>query len=46
MTDLQAALFFPFIPVLGYLLLELLLESPDDDDDGGGGMMIPAYQKS
>ena len=29
MTDLQAALFFPFIPVLGYLLIELLLESPD-----------------
>tara|TARA_A100001201_G_C4047767_1_gene188718 strand:- start:36 stop:179 length:144 start_codon:yes stop_codon:yes gene_type:complete len=43
MSDVQAALLFPFIPLLGYLLIELLLEKPDDDDDQGGGMMIPAY---
>ena len=41
MTEFQAALLFPFIPVGIYLLIEYLLEKPDDDDDGGGGTMIP-----
>ena len=43
MTEFQAALLFPFIPVGIYLLMEYLLDKPDDDDDQGGGMMIPAY---
>ena len=43
MTEFQAALLFPFIPVGIYLLIEFLLEKPDDDDDQGGGMMVPAY---
>ena len=48
MTDFQAALLFPFVPLLGYLLIELLLESNDDDhdDDQDGGMLVPAYYPS
>ena len=41
MTEFQAALLFPFIPVLGYLLIEYLLDTPNDDDDGGPGTLIP-----
>ena len=36
MTDFQAALLFPFIPVGIYLLIEFMLERTDDDDDQGG----------
>jgi|TARA_Y100000004_G_scaffold158349_1_gene184579 hypothetical protein len=44
MTDFQAALLFPFIPVGIYLLIEFMLERTDDDDDqGGGGLMQPVY---
>ena len=41
MTELQAALLFPFIPIGVYLLIEFLLDTPDDDDHFGGGMMQP-----
>jgi|TARA_B100002052_G_C15858297_1_gene588748 hypothetical protein len=45
MSEIQAALIFPFIPIGIYLLVEFLLEPPnnDDDDDGGGGLMQPVY---
>ena len=33
MTDFQAALLFPFIPVGIYLLIEFMLERTDDDDE-------------
>tara|TARA_B100002019_G_scaffold10082_1_gene8023 strand:- start:239 stop:385 length:147 start_codon:yes stop_codon:yes gene_type:complete len=47
MTDFQAALLFPFIPVGIYLLIEFMFErKDDDDDDGGGGMLIPAMLPS
>ena len=49
MTDFQAALLFPFVPLFGiYLLIELLLESNDDDHDDeiDGGMLVPAYYPS
>ena len=48
MDDFQAASLFPFVPLLGYLLIELLLESNDDDhdDDQDGGMLVPAYYPS
>tara|TARA_B100001250_G_scaffold400710_1_gene411601 strand:- start:4959 stop:5123 length:165 start_codon:yes stop_codon:yes gene_type:complete len=47
MSEFQMALLFPFVPVLAFLIIELLLDitsTNDDDDDGGGkGMMQPIY---
>ncbi len=40
------AILFPFVPLLAFIIIELLLDisSPgDDDDDQGGGKMIPQY---
>ena len=37
MTELQATLLFPFIPILAMVVLEVLFETDDDDDQGGGG---------
>ena len=47
MSEFQMALLFPFVPLVAFLIIELVLDitSPnDDDDDGGGkGMMQPIY---
>jgi len=46
MSDFQMAILFPFVPLLAFIIIELLLDisSPgDDDDDQGGGKMIPQY---
>ena len=45
MSEVQMALLFPFVPVVAFIIVHLLLDitSPrdDDDDQGGGGKMIP-----
>ena len=45
MSEFQMPLLFPFVPVVAFIIVELLLDitSPrdDDDDQGGGGKMIP-----
>ena len=46
MSDIQLALFFPFIPVLILLLVYYAsgADIDDDDDNGGGkGMLQPIY---
>jgi len=45
MSEFQMAILFPFVPVVAFLIIELLLDigSGDDDDDGGKGMMQPIY---
>ena len=50
MSEFQMALLFPFVPVVAFLIVELLLDitsPPDDDDDqGGGGIMQPVYNQA
>ena len=47
MSEFQMALLFPLVPVLAFLLVELLLDigsnDDEDDDNGGGGIMTPVY---
>tara|TARA_B100001250_G_scaffold56318_1_gene43514 strand:+ start:1384 stop:1542 length:159 start_codon:yes stop_codon:yes gene_type:complete len=45
MSEFQMAILFPFVPVVAFLIIELLLDigNGDDDDDGGKGMMQPIY---
>ncbi len=33
MSEFQMALLFPFVPVVAFLILELILPGGDDDDD-------------
>ena len=50
MSDFQMALLFPFVPLVAFLIIELLLDittpGDDDDDQGGGGIMTPVYVPS
>ncbi len=45
MSEFQMAILFPFVPLVAFVIVELLLDitSPrdDDDDNHGGGKMIP-----
>ena len=45
MSEFQMALLFPFVPLVAFVIVELLLDitSPrdDDDDNHSGGKMIP-----
>ena len=47
MSEFQMALLFPFVPLVAFLIVELLLDigsnDDDDDTDGGKGIMQPVY---